>query len=112
MSMLLFVESMLWSIISESDFVVSSVVPSAQALLSFHMPTGKLGSRPTSHGMPVSCRISAACFLDEERQTVGPPSIQALLLAGLRHENLPASGVRWFSDQHSPFHRRWRGEPS
>ena len=37
---------MLWSIISESDFVVSSVVRSAQALLSFHMPTGKLGSRP------------------------------------------------------------------
>jgi len=48
MSMLLFVESMLWSIISESDFVVSSVVRSAQALLSFHMPTGKLGSRPGS----------------------------------------------------------------
>ena len=44
--MLLFVESMLWSIISESDFVVSSVVRSAQALLSFHMPAGKLGSRP------------------------------------------------------------------
>jgi len=46
MSMLLFVESMLWSIIGESGFVVSSVVPSAQALLSLHMPTGKLGSRP------------------------------------------------------------------
>ena len=44
--MLLFVESMLWSIIGESGFVVSSVVPSAQALLSLHMPTGKLGSRP------------------------------------------------------------------
>jgi hypothetical protein len=46
MSMLLFVESMLWSIIGESGFVVSSIVPSAQALLSLHMPTGKLGSRP------------------------------------------------------------------
>jgi hypothetical protein len=46
MSMLLFVESMLWSIIGEAGFVVSSVVPSAQALLSFHMPTGKLGLRP------------------------------------------------------------------
>lgn len=44
--MLLFVESMLWSIIGEAGFVVSSVVPSAQALLSFHMPTGKLGLRP------------------------------------------------------------------
>src|SRR5262245_66339781 len=49
MSMLLFVESMLWSIIGESGFVVSSVVPSAQALLSLHMPTGKLGSRPLEH---------------------------------------------------------------
>ena len=37
------------------------------------------------HGMPVSCRISAACFRGAERQTVVPPSIQALLLAGLRH---------------------------
>jgi len=46
MVMLLFVESMLWSIISESGFVVSSVVSSAQVLLSFHMLTGKLGSRP------------------------------------------------------------------
>src|SRR5215475_7558696 len=54
MSMLLFVESMLWSIISESDFVVSSVVRSAQALLSFHMPAGKLGSRPTGGGGPAA----------------------------------------------------------
>jgi hypothetical protein len=52
MSMLLFVESMLWSIISELDFVVSSVVRSAQALLSFHMPTGKLGSRPAEIPIP------------------------------------------------------------
>ena len=36
----------------------------------------------TPHGILVSCRISPACFLDEERQTVVPPSIQALLLAG------------------------------
>ena len=50
MSMLLFVESMLWSIIGEAGFVVSSVVPSAQALLSFHMPTGKLGLRPVAVG--------------------------------------------------------------
>jgi hypothetical protein len=36
----------------------------------------------TPPGMPVACRISPACFLDEERQTVVPPSIQVLLLAG------------------------------
>jgi hypothetical protein len=41
MSMLLFVESLLWSIIGDAGFVVSSVVPSAQALLSFHLLTGK-----------------------------------------------------------------------
>jgi hypothetical protein len=45
--------------------------------------------------MLASCRISPACFLDEERQTGVPPSIQALLLAGLRHENLPTFDVRW-----------------
>jgi site-specific DNA recombinase len=39
----------------------------------------------TPHGMLASCRISPACFLNEERQTVVPPNIQALLLAGLRH---------------------------
>jgi hypothetical protein len=44
--MLLFVIHHLWSIIGDSGFVVSSIVPSAVALLSFHMSTGKLGSRP------------------------------------------------------------------
>jgi len=48
----------------------------------------------------------------EEPQTVVPPSIQALLLAGLRHENLSTFGVRWSSYEPSPFHARWRGEPS
>jgi len=46
MSMLLCVESLLWSIIDDAGFVVSSVASSAQALLSFHLLTGKLGSRP------------------------------------------------------------------
>src|SRR5439155_25757121 len=46
MSRLLFVESMLWSIIGDSGFVVSSVVPSTQALLSFHILTGKMETRP------------------------------------------------------------------
>jgi hypothetical protein len=46
MSMLLLVESMLWSIIGDSSFVVSSVVPSAQALPSFHILTGKWEHAP------------------------------------------------------------------
>jgi hypothetical protein len=36
----------LWSIISDSGSVVSSVRPAALALLSFHVLTGNLGSRP------------------------------------------------------------------
>jgi site-specific DNA recombinase len=63
------------------------------------------------HGMLASCSISPACFRRAERQTVVPPSIQVLLLAGLRHENLPTFCVRWSGDQHSPFHSRWRGGP-
>jgi hypothetical protein len=46
--MLLFVIPHLWSIIGDSGFVVSSILPSGVALLSFHMPTGKLGSRPVN----------------------------------------------------------------
>ena len=45
--MLLFVESMLWSIIGDVGFVVSSVVLATQALLSFHILTGKMETRPT-----------------------------------------------------------------
>jgi hypothetical protein len=41
MAMLLFVKSLLWRIIGDAGFVVSSIVPSAQALLSFHLLTGK-----------------------------------------------------------------------
>jgi hypothetical protein len=41
-----FVIHHLWSIIGDSDGVVSFILPSALALLSFHMSTGKLGSRP------------------------------------------------------------------
>ena len=36
----------LWSISGAAGFVVSSMLPSVVARLSFHMPTGKLGSRP------------------------------------------------------------------
>src|SRR6266436_4721914 len=42
MSMLLFVLHELWSIIDDSGFVVSSVVSSHPALLSFHMLAGNL----------------------------------------------------------------------
>jgi hypothetical protein len=48
MAMLLFVESMLWSIIGDVGFVVSSVVLATQALLSFHILTGKMETRPSS----------------------------------------------------------------
>src|SRR5262249_33420599 len=44
--MLLCVIPHLWNIIGDSSFVVSSILPSVVAFLSFHMPTGKLGSRP------------------------------------------------------------------
>ena len=40
--MLLFVINHLWSIIGDSGFVVSSVVSSHPALLSFHMLTGNV----------------------------------------------------------------------
>src|SRR5262249_60146519 len=44
--MLLFVIHHLWSIIGDSGFVVSLILLSTVALLSFHRSTGKLGSRP------------------------------------------------------------------
>ena len=42
---------MLWSIIGDSGFVVSSVVPSTQALLSFHILTGKMETRPARQAL-------------------------------------------------------------
>jgi hypothetical protein len=51
MAMLLFVESMLWSIIGDVGFVVSSVVLATQALLSFHILTGKMETRPSSSSL-------------------------------------------------------------
>jgi hypothetical protein len=58
--MLLFVihHLWIWSIIGDAGFVVSSILSSAVTLLSFHMPTGKLGSRPIASG--VSCLLSRA----------------------------------------------------
>jgi hypothetical protein len=46
MSMLLFLQCDLWSIIGDSGFVVSSLVSSASASFSFHLLTGKMGTRP------------------------------------------------------------------
>jgi hypothetical protein len=51
MSMLLFASCDLWSIIGDSGFVVSSVVSSVAALLSFHVLTGKMGTRPARLGI-------------------------------------------------------------
>jgi hypothetical protein len=63
MAMLLFVASLLWSIIGDSGFVISSVVPSAQTLLSFHLSTGKMGTRPVEaekSAIPKAWPISTA----------------------------------------------------
>jgi hypothetical protein len=46
MSMLLFLQCDLWNIIGDSGFVVSSLVSSASASFSFHLLTGKMGTRP------------------------------------------------------------------
>jgi hypothetical protein len=46
MSMLPFLQCDLWSIIGDSGFVVSSLVSSASVFFSFHLLTGKTGTRP------------------------------------------------------------------
>ena len=46
MAMLLFLYCDLWSIIGDAGFVVSSLVSSASAFFSFHLLTGKMGTRP------------------------------------------------------------------
>ena len=48
--MLLFPQCDLWSIIDDSGFVVSSLVSSASTSFSFHLLTGKMGTRPYGHG--------------------------------------------------------------
>src|SRR5262245_57890892 len=64
MSMLLFGESMLWSIIGESGFVVSSVVPSAQALFAHAdrkvgLAPSKVCAGPCSMAPPVKATVNA-----------------------------------------------------
>ena len=46
--MLLFLQCDLWSIIGDSGFAVSSLVTSESAFFSFHLLTGKMGTRPAS----------------------------------------------------------------
>ena len=48
--MLLFLQCDLWNIIGDSGFVVSSLVSSASASFSFHLLTGKMGTRPARYG--------------------------------------------------------------
>jgi hypothetical protein len=47
MSLLLVVPWDLWSIIGDSGFVVSSIGSSALVSFSFHILTGKMGTRPS-----------------------------------------------------------------
>src|SRR6266446_7002356 len=56
MSILLFVTHSLWSIIDDSGFVVSSIMPSVLSPLSFQQLTGKMGTRPML-AMPLSYRV-------------------------------------------------------
>src|SRR2546427_9013390 len=68
MSMLLFVTHRLWSIFGDSGSVVSSVVSSDPALLSFHMLTGNLDrARVLRPGM----LLEAGQGLAEERFRLG-----------------------------------------
>jgi hypothetical protein len=46
MLMPLFLQYALWSIIGDSGFVVSSLGSSASTFFSFHLLTGKMGTRP------------------------------------------------------------------
>src|SRR6266568_2856840 len=60
MSMLLFVTHRLWSIFGDSGSVVSSVVSSDPALLSFHMLTGNLDRAPSYDTWTDRCGENAA----------------------------------------------------
>src|SRR6266851_4745958 len=77
MAMLLFVESMLWSIIGDVGFVVSSVVLATQALLSFHILTGKMETRPVFLELRVGHRVwrsrpELGVILHHERRDLFP----------------------------------------
>src|SRR5215510_969571 len=62
-----FVIHHLWSIIGDTGGVVSFILPSALALLSFHMSTGKLGSRPSVVIIPADLEWTAAVILFARR---------------------------------------------
>src|SRR2546425_13279759 len=71
--MLLFASCDLWSIIGDSGFVVSSIVSSVAALLSFHVLTGKMGTRPWLINIrgASSATGSVACAMMEMRHAEG-----------------------------------------
>src|SRR5262249_300627 len=64
--MLLFVLHELWSIIDDSVAVVSSVVPSYPALLSFHMLAGHLDR----------ARVIIAHWINNEKKPFGDPGVR------------------------------------
>ena len=59
--MLLFLQCDLWNIIGDSGFVVSSLVSSASASFSFHLLTGKMGTRPLKE-TPVEGHIKTCLY--------------------------------------------------
>lgn len=91
---------MLWSIIGDSGFVVSSVVPSTQALLSFHILTGKMETRPARQALIefalVAYQRPLYQVLALDRDTRGPTA-----------EHLPASGDEEPVDLKAVFKQIW-----
>ena len=64
--MLLFLHCDLWSIIGDAGCVVSSLVFSASAFFSFHLLTGKMGTRP----MIIDMSLNASGVRDTARSLV------------------------------------------
>src|SRR6266446_2800436 len=83
MAMLLFVQSLLWRIIGDSGFVVSSVVPSAQALLSFHLLTGKREHAPVTPAWSQAQRTHVKALPLTGREATMP--FLARIMAAQRH---------------------------
>src|SRR2546426_3263020 len=119
MSMLLFVTHRLWSIFGDSGSVVSSVVSSAPALLSFHMLTGNLdralmfGKVALARGA-VQLPPGAAMGMAIGPQIVQPqPAAIVTMAVGTKmHRRIhrPGAAVR---ERHGtgPSRRRWRSLP-
>src|SRR5215510_13071185 len=71
--MLLFVLHELWSIIDDSGSVVSSVVPSHPALLSFHMLAGNLDRARSRETLTARCALPFSPCKFPEHSLSGPP---------------------------------------